>query len=92
MKATKRKPSKGSVDQLCVFVHSVNQCLNLVWIALFNSVIYSDCAEAPVLLEDLDFAAALCGSSSDTGVKKKKTTVKASPSQSELTAYFYLVV
>ncbi|CAK6979998.1 helicase-like transcription factor [Scomber scombrus] len=38
--------------------------------------------EAPVLLEDLDFAAALCGSSSDTAFKKKKTTVKAGPSQS----------
>ncbi|KAM3595017.1 uncharacterized protein V6R79_017166 [Siganus canaliculatus] len=32
--------------------------------------------EAPVLLEDLDFAAALCGTSSDAGAKKKKTVKK----------------
>lgn len=34
-------------------------------------------AEAPLLLEDLDFAAALGGSASDTGLKKKKTAKKA---------------
>nr|XP_020472266.1 helicase-like transcription factor isoform X2 [Monopterus albus]XP_020472267.1 helicase-like transcription factor isoform X2 [Monopterus albus] len=39
--------------------------------------------EAPVLVEDLDFAAALSGSASDTGLKKKKkTTKKATPTQS----------
>ncbi|XP_070698895.1 helicase-like transcription factor [Pempheris klunzingeri] len=38
--------------------------------------------EAPVFLEDLDFAAALSGSTSDTGSKKKKTAKKATPTQS----------
>ncbi|XP_028420940.1 helicase-like transcription factor isoform X1 [Perca flavescens] len=35
--------------------------------------------EAPVMLEDLDFAAALGGSAADTGLKKKKTAKKAGP-------------
>ncbi|XP_036927016.1 helicase-like transcription factor [Acanthopagrus latus] len=35
--------------------------------------------EASVFLEDLDFAAALGGSATDTGAKKKKTTKKATP-------------
>ncbi|XP_030247907.1 helicase-like transcription factor [Sparus aurata] len=35
--------------------------------------------EASVFLEDLDFAAALGGSATDTGVKKKKTAKKATP-------------
>lgn len=38
--------------------------------------------EGPVLLEDLDFAAALGGSTSDTSSKKKKTDKKAAPSPS----------
>ncbi|TKS86879.1 Helicase-like transcription factor [Collichthys lucidus] len=39
--------------------------------------------EAPVLLEDLDFAAALGGSASDSGSKKKKkTATKAAPTPS----------
>lgn len=38
--------------------------------------------EAPVLLEDLDFAAALGGSASDTGSKKKKTAKKAASTSS----------
>ncbi|XP_032356115.1 helicase-like transcription factor isoform X2 [Etheostoma spectabile] len=39
--------------------------------------------EAPVMLEDLDFAAALGGSAADTGLKKKKKTgKKAGPTQS----------
>ncbi|KAM9341379.1 helicase-like transcription factor [Symphorus nematophorus] len=38
--------------------------------------------EAPVLLEDLDFAAALGGSASDTVSKKKKTAKKATPTSS----------
>ncbi|XP_044079838.1 helicase-like transcription factor isoform X2 [Siniperca chuatsi] len=38
--------------------------------------------EAPILLEDLDFAAALGGSASDTGSKKKKTAKKATPTLS----------
>ncbi|XP_078133618.1 helicase-like transcription factor isoform X2 [Sander vitreus] len=38
--------------------------------------------EAPVLLEDLDFAAALGGSAADTGLKKKKTVKKAGPTLS----------
>ena len=41
------------------------------------------CAEAPVLLDDLDFAAALGGLAADTGVKKKKTSKKAGPTASE---------
>ncbi|XP_041668847.1 helicase-like transcription factor [Cheilinus undulatus] len=39
--------------------------------------------EAPVLLEDLDFAAALGGSASETGPKKKKTSSKSNPTTSE---------
>nr|XP_046268617.1 helicase-like transcription factor isoform X2 [Scatophagus argus] len=35
--------------------------------------------EAPVLLEDLDFAAALGGSASETATKKKKASKKANP-------------
>ncbi|TMS21695.1 Helicase-like transcription factor [Larimichthys crocea] len=38
--------------------------------------------EAPVLLEDLDFAAALGGSASDSGSKKKKTATKSAPTPS----------
>ncbi|XP_049452443.1 helicase-like transcription factor isoform X1 [Epinephelus fuscoguttatus] len=38
--------------------------------------------EAPVLLDDLDFAAALGGGASDTGFKKKKTAKKATPTPS----------
>ncbi|XP_038585569.1 helicase-like transcription factor isoform X2 [Micropterus salmoides] len=38
--------------------------------------------DAPVLLEDLDFAAALGGSASDTSSKKKKTAKKATPTPS----------
>lgn len=40
-------------------------------------------AEGSVLFEDLDFAAALSGSTSDTGSKKKKTDKKSSLTQSE---------
>uniref|UniRef100_A0A669DNC5 Helicase like transcription factor n=1 Tax=Oreochromis niloticus TaxID=8128 RepID=A0A669DNC5_ORENI len=39
--------------------------------------------EGSVLFEDLDFAAALSGSTSDTGSKKKKTDKKSSLTQSE---------
>ncbi|XP_026157815.1 helicase-like transcription factor [Mastacembelus armatus] len=38
--------------------------------------------KGPVLLEDLDFAAALGGSASDTGIKKKKTTKTTSSTMS----------
>uniref|UniRef100_A0A1A7XCV1 Helicase-like transcription factor n=3 Tax=Iconisemion striatum TaxID=60296 RepID=A0A1A7XCV1_9TELE len=38
--------------------------------------------EDPVLFEDLDFAAALSGSTSAVGPKKKKTAVKTNPEQS----------
>lgn len=37
--------------------------------------------EAPVLLDDMDFAAALSGSTSNTSAKKKKTTKSAAPTQ-----------
>ncbi|KAK5917223.1 hypothetical protein CgunFtcFv8_012130 [Champsocephalus gunnari] len=40
-------------------------------------------AEAPVLLEDLGFAAALGGSAADSATKKKKTGKKAAPTLSE---------
>ena len=36
-----------------------------------------------MLLEDLDFAAALGGSAADSGTKKKKTGKKATPTLSE---------
>ncbi|XP_061598880.1 helicase-like transcription factor [Cololabis saira] len=38
--------------------------------------------EGPILLEDVDFAAALSGSSSDTGPKKKKPAGKVNPKPS----------
>lgn len=44
---------------------------------------YGLCAEARVLQEDLDFAAALGGFASDSGFKKKKTSKKATPSLGE---------
>ncbi|XP_029973558.1 helicase-like transcription factor [Salarias fasciatus] len=37
--------------------------------------------EAPVLLDDMDFAAALSGSTTNTTAKKKKTAKKANPTQ-----------
>uniref|UniRef100_A0A672JGY0 Helicase-like transcription factor n=1 Tax=Salarias fasciatus TaxID=181472 RepID=A0A672JGY0_SALFA len=40
-------------------------------------------AEAPVLLDDMDFAAALSGSTTNTTAKKKKTAKKANPTQSQ---------
>ncbi len=54
--------------------------IRLVRTNKINSVIL--CAEAPVLLEDQDFAAALGGSAPDTLPKKKKTA-KSTPTPSE---------
>uniref|UniRef100_A0A671VIF1 Helicase like transcription factor n=1 Tax=Sparus aurata TaxID=8175 RepID=A0A671VIF1_SPAAU len=65
----------------------VEKCVSVAVCYFFQHLIfftlclnnYSSCEEASVFLEDLDFAAALGGSATDTGVKKKKTAKKATP-------------
>uniref|UniRef100_A0A671VJG4 Helicase like transcription factor n=1 Tax=Sparus aurata TaxID=8175 RepID=A0A671VJG4_SPAAU len=69
----------------------VEKCVSVAVCYFFQHLIfftlclnnYSSCEEASVFLEDLDFAAALGGSATDTGVKKKKTAKKATPTIGE---------
>uniref|UniRef100_A0A671VIQ9 Helicase like transcription factor n=1 Tax=Sparus aurata TaxID=8175 RepID=A0A671VIQ9_SPAAU len=72
----------------------VEKCVSVAVCYFFQHLIfftlclnnYSSCEEASVFLEDLDFAAALGGSATDTGVKKKKTAKKATPTIGEFDA------
>uniref|UniRef100_A0AAX7SWA6 Helicase-like transcription factor n=1 Tax=Astatotilapia calliptera TaxID=8154 RepID=A0AAX7SWA6_ASTCA len=54
--------------------------------------LYALGAEGSVLFEDLDFAAALSGSTSGTGSKKKKTDKKSSLTQNDLKARTTLII
>uniref|UniRef100_A0A8C6W143 Helicase like transcription factor n=1 Tax=Nothobranchius furzeri TaxID=105023 RepID=A0A8C6W143_NOTFU len=66
--------------QLPSFKHSSKSIIT--WIkCLFYPIL---CTEDPVLFEDLDFAAALSGSTPAVGAKKKKTAVKTNPEQSKI--------
>lgn len=81
-KAAKRKPGKGTAQSHRKATQFTTQLSGHLTFLLF--IIESYCAAAPVLQEDLFFAAALGGSDTDKGSKKMKTTHKTTAAKSML--------
>lgn len=68
---------------------------HLEWSILYESNLCNLCsydAESTVLLDDLDFAAALSGSTSDAGFKKKKKNTEKSASSAKSECIYHRFV